>query len=203
MTRAKHSGQATLAPKVVHREGFRFRGDDKLVDPSGWSASTHRTAPPRAANAAVNRPNLPVSVGVVLHLSDVQPEAALTLELNEQAKEVVALKDILGGRNKLLKDETVSVRLVSTATPVATEKTEDDFPAAAYGPDGALWLAYISYTLMMIPNGPIAPICKNSRTISARTTSLSSVISVKATERQWASRSVTGGGRSAAGRRRR
>src|SRR5262249_4762624 len=24
-------------------------------------------------------------------------------------------------------------------------KTEDDFPAAAYGPDGTLWVAYISY----------------------------------------------------------
>src|SRR5262249_46231384 len=25
--------------------------------------------------------------------------------------------------------------------------TEDDFPAAAYGPDGTLWVAYISYTV--------------------------------------------------------
>ena len=35
---------------------------------------------------------------------------------------------------------------VSTATPLVTAKTEDDFPAAAYGPDGTLWVAYISYT---------------------------------------------------------
>src|SRR5215467_428602 len=39
------------------------------------------------------------------------------------------------------------VRLVTTATPVLTEKTEDDFPAACYGPDGTLWVAYISYTV--------------------------------------------------------
>src|SRR5438309_6406870 len=70
-------GQASVSgARVIRREGFRFRGDDKLVDPTGWSASTHRTAPPRARNAAVNRPNRPVSVGVVLHLSDVQPDAA-------------------------------------------------------------------------------------------------------------------------------
>src|SRR6202022_3357363 len=39
------------------------------------------------------------------------------------------------------------VRRVSTATPLVTTKTENDFPAAAYGPDGTLWVAYISYTL--------------------------------------------------------
>ncbi len=140
-------GQATVSgARVVHREGYRFRGDDKLVEPNGWSVSSHRTAPPRA-RAAVARPNPPVSAGVVVHLADVQPDAALTLELKDQAKEVVALKDILGGQTKLLKDAAVAVRLVSTATPVVTGKTEDDFPAAAYGPDGTLWLAYISYTL--------------------------------------------------------
>src|SRR5436190_23725949 len=65
------SGQATVSgARVVHREGFRFRGDDKLVEPNGWSASSHRTDPPRARNAAAIRPNRPVSVGPVLHLAD-------------------------------------------------------------------------------------------------------------------------------------
>src|SRR5260370_343351 len=40
-----------------------------------------------------------------------------------------------------------AIRRISTATPIVTAKTEDDFPAAAYGPDGTLWLAYISYTV--------------------------------------------------------
>src|SRR5262249_46158643 len=39
----------------------------------------------------------------------------------------------------------MAVRLVSTATPVVTDKTEDDFPAACYGPDGTLWVAWIAY----------------------------------------------------------
>ena len=37
------------------------------------------------------------------------------------------------------------MRLVTTAVPLADDKTEDDFPAAAYGPDGTLWVAYIAY----------------------------------------------------------
>src|SRR4051794_22086995 len=28
--------------KVVHREGYRFREGDKLTDPDGWGASSHR-----------------------------------------------------------------------------------------------------------------------------------------------------------------
>src|SRR5262249_31036615 len=36
---------------------------------------------------------------------------------------------------------------LATATPLVTARTDDDFPAAAYGPDGTLWVAYISYTL--------------------------------------------------------
>src|SRR5262249_51374207 len=36
---------------------------------------------------------------------------------------------------------------ISATTPIAVGKTEDDFPAAAYGPDGTLWVAYISYHL--------------------------------------------------------
>src|SRR5262249_17787064 len=31
------------------------------------------------------------------------------------------------------------------ALPVATGKTEDDFPAACYGPDGTLWVAWVGY----------------------------------------------------------
>src|SRR5688572_4280133 len=28
--------------KVAHREGYRFRDGDKLVEPNGWEASSHR-----------------------------------------------------------------------------------------------------------------------------------------------------------------
>jgi hypothetical protein len=79
----------------------------------------------------------------------VKDDATLTVEPKDadRPKEVVALKDVLAGHSKKLWAGTAVVRLVTTATPVVTAKTEDDFPAAAYGPDGTLWLAYISYTV--------------------------------------------------------
>jgi hypothetical protein len=144
------SGKAAVrGAKVVGREGYRFRAEDKLVDPDGWQASSHRglRVPPR--QPAVNKLEGIATVGVVLHLADVQPEAALTVEAGDKelGKASVPLRDVLTGQPRPLWDGRAMVRLVSTATPVVTAKTEDDFPAAAYGPDGTLWLAYISYTV--------------------------------------------------------
>jgi hypothetical protein len=144
------SGQATVAgAKVVHREGYRFRKGDELLDPDSWKASSRRPirVPPR--NPQVSRMEGIATVGVVLHLGDVQPEATLALTRKGESSEKasVALKDVLSGKPQPLWDGAARVRLISTATPVVTAKTEDDFPAAAYGPDGTLWLAYVSYTL--------------------------------------------------------
>src|SRR5438132_335260 len=40
---------AVTGAKVVRREGYRFRPEDKLVEPDGWKASSHRglRVPPR------------------------------------------------------------------------------------------------------------------------------------------------------------
>jgi hypothetical protein len=135
--------------KVVHREGYAFRDSDKLIDPDGWEASSRRpirvprNAPQVAAQEGIG------SVGVILHLSDLQPDATLTLEPKDTAlgKVSVPMKDVLTGHRQLVWDGKAAVRLLSTATPLVTAKTEDDFPSAAYGPDGTLWVAFISYTL--------------------------------------------------------
>lgn len=144
------SGRAVVkGAMVVRREGYRFRPDDKLRDPDRWVASSHRglRVPPR--NPAVALMEGIVPVGVVLHLSDIQDDATLTVTtVHEGAEKAeVKLKDVLAGRTRELWDGKARVRLVTTATPLTSGKTEDDFPAAAYGPDGTLWVAYISYTL--------------------------------------------------------
>ena len=139
------SGHITVnGAKVVHREGYRFQAEDKLTDPDGWKATTRfpGTARPIPVNAKF------ATVGVVLHLDDIKDGASLTINAGDDLAETkVALKDVLAGEHAKLWDGKAVLRRVSTATPVVTAKTEDDFPAAAYGPDGTLWLAYISYTL--------------------------------------------------------
>jgi hypothetical protein len=143
------SGTATVnGARVVHREGYRFRDGDKLLDPDAWQASSHRPlrAPPKMPAAITLEPH--AGVGVVLHLADVRPDATLSLRIQErEIDEKIALKDVLAGKTHSLQNGRAVVRLISTAVPVETAKTEDDFPAACYGPDGTLWVAYVSYTV--------------------------------------------------------
>jgi hypothetical protein len=135
--------------KVVHREGYRFRKDDRLTDGERWEAASHRAIRIPPKNPQISKAQKIATVGIVLHLADIKPDATLTLKrTSERALAAeVPLKDVLAGTPKKLWDGAGVVRLVTTATPVVTTKTENDFPAACYGPDGTLWLAYISYTL--------------------------------------------------------
>ncbi|MFL5338565.1 MAG: hypothetical protein ACJ8F7_00210 [Gemmataceae bacterium] len=144
------SGKAAVTgAKIVHREGYRFRpkAGDVLTEPDGWTIKSHRGMRVPQNQPAVARQEGIATVGVVLHLSDLAPDAALNIETtgDEKAKSKVPLADVLTGKPQPLLEGRGVVRLISTATPIATGKTEDDFPAACYGPDGTLWVAWIGY----------------------------------------------------------
>src|SRR5207244_6138121 len=81
------------------------------------------------------------------HLSDITDAATPNIELNgaEKIGSKLSLKNVLAGKPESIFGGRGVVRLVSTAMPVATGKTEDDFPAACYGPDGTLWVAWVGY----------------------------------------------------------
>jgi hypothetical protein len=144
------SGRAKVTgAKVVNREGYRFRTGDKLLKGTAWEASSRRAIRAPKGQPGITKLEPIASVGVVLHLAEVKDDATLTVEQKdlEGAASVVPLKEVLTGKVHSLWNGTALVRLISTAVPVETAKTEDDFPAAAYGPDGTLWVAYISYTV--------------------------------------------------------
>src|SRR5262249_28396340 len=140
------TGRATVrGARVVHREGYRFRKEDKLLEPDGWQASSHRGLRVPAKQPAVNKMEGVPSVGAVLHLEELQAAATLSVDANAggDEKAVVPVKALLSGRRIPLWNGRAVARRISPATAVVLDKTEDDFPAAAYGPDGTLWLAYI------------------------------------------------------------
>jgi hypothetical protein len=140
------SGQATITgAKVVQREGYRFRAEDKLTGSDGWTASTHRPVRAPAGMPAITKLEPVATVGVVLHVEDVQADAKVGIALKTGEKADVPLPDVLAGKTIALWNGTAVARLLTTASPVAIDKTEDDMPAAAYGPDGTLWVAYVSY----------------------------------------------------------
>lgn len=143
------SGSATVAgAKVVHREGYRFRKEDKLAAPNGWEASSHRPMRAPPGKPGVTKLEPVASVGVVLHLQDVQPDAKVAITLKDGEKAVAPLADVLAAKPHTLWKGAASVRLITTAQAIADGPTEDDYPAAAYGPDGTLWVAYVSYHVL-------------------------------------------------------
>ena len=134
--------------KVVHREGYRFRTEDKLTT-TGWKAKSHRSIRAPRGNPIINRLEGVFTVGIILHLTDVKDDAWLSVHVKDQdlPDVKVPLKKVLAGETVKLWQGAAEVRPISAAIPVATGPTEDDNPAAAYGPDGTLWVAYTSYTL--------------------------------------------------------
>jgi len=100
------SSRATVTgAKVKHREGYRFRTGDKLIEPNGWEASSHRGLRVPQGQPQVARMEGNATVGVVLHLADVEDDAKLTVEPRPgglEKHEVVALKDVLAGHPRTL-----------------------------------------------------------------------------------------------------
>src|SRR5258708_7253423 len=66
------SGHASVTgAKVIHREGYRFRAGDKLVEPNGWEVSSHRGMRAPQGQPQVARMEGIATVGVILQLEDV------------------------------------------------------------------------------------------------------------------------------------
>jgi hypothetical protein len=142
------SGRAAApGARVVLREGYRFRSGDKLIGADAWKAASHRGVRVPSQRPQAAKMEGMAAVGVVLHLADVGAGATLTVEAGGRPKTTVALREVLAGRPQALWEGQAAVRLISTATAVTQGPTEDDFPAACYGPDGTLWLAYVSYSV--------------------------------------------------------
>ncbi len=171
---------AANGAKIVHREGYRFRpgAGDKLSE-NGWTAKSHRGLRVPARQPAVARMEGIATVGVVLHLADVQKDASLSIETTgaEKATAKVSLADVLAGKSQPIFDGGGVVRLISTALPIATGNTEDDFPAACYGPDGTLWVAWIGYHVKDETRASSSNRSRNSRRISKPSTRPNSAIS--------------------------
>ncbi len=140
------SGKAIVkGAKVSHREGYRFREKDKLVGTDAWEASSRLQIRVPKGQPAISKVEPLASVGIVLHLQDVQPDAKLSIVLKNGEKAEVALANVLAGKSESLWNGTAVARLTTTASPIAVEPLEEDFPAAAHAPDGTLWVAYIAY----------------------------------------------------------
>ncbi len=142
------SGSALVeGANVVRRDSYRFRKGDKLVGQNAWKAKSRRSIRLRSRRSFIDKLEGPATVGVIYHMRDVNDNAEVVVKMKKGGETKIPLAKVLAGeRIKFFEGQAVA-RLVSAAVPVATGPTEDDCPAAAYGPDGTLWIAYTSYKL--------------------------------------------------------
>ena len=136
---ARWDGSARLSVGEIRRiDPWRFRPADAIVGTSGWKTASHVLATPPTGPLRMS------PTGVVLTLA--APRGATLDVETEQGKFSVPLKDLVPGRPVTLLDGRVAVDRVAPAVQLTQGDDENDFPAAAVGPDGSIWVAFVQHT---------------------------------------------------------
>jgi hypothetical protein len=150
-------GSITVTPGEVQEvSGYRFEQKDTLKGKNAWQAST-RT--PQGAGPNKARGNNPKKIGAMakqlgpifengvwVKLKDISPESSVEVD-TAQGKASFKLADVTPGEPLDLLDGRVAVQQTAfNLRRISPERTDDDFPALAMGPNGHGFLVYQSYT---------------------------------------------------------
>jgi hypothetical protein len=135
---------------VAWISGWRFAQTDRVNGTDGWTASTRRAANRRRTNQPNRAQNRQTAApvqdnGVIIGLKGV--DAATTVEIKtEQGIVTVALRDLQYGVVVPQLDGRLEIERTAAPEELTGGATDDDFPAAAVGPDGTVYVAYVSFT---------------------------------------------------------
>jgi len=83
--------------------------------------------------------------GVILALADVTEDSVVSVK-TLKGDFTFKLAEIPYGKFAEKLDGAVEVERVAATTPLAGQRADEDFPAAATGPDGTSYIAYVSFT---------------------------------------------------------
>ncbi|OYW75203.1 MAG: hypothetical protein B7Z37_14350 [Verrucomicrobia bacterium 12-59-8] len=150
-------GSITVTPGEVQEiSGYRFEQKDTITGKDAWQASS-RT--PQGAGPNKARGNNPKKIGamakqlgpifengVFVKLKDITPESSVEVT-TAQGKESFKLADVKPGEPLDLLDGRIAVQQTAfNLRRMSPERTDDDFPALAIGPNGNGFLLYQSFT---------------------------------------------------------
>ncbi len=139
-------GQLVLSRGRLHRIRFWQEDPRDSVQGAQWKLSTHHGIPWNARQRERGYKNMPMKDAVlVVELTDVVPETELKFE-TAQGDFSFALRDIALGTTKGFLKGLVRVARMANSATILSAPTEDDYPAAAIGPDGKLYVAYVAFT---------------------------------------------------------
>ena len=143
---AEWHGKITVsAGKVERIEPWRFTSEDK-IDSESWTISTRRMPPQSAAERERGADAMPMGDnGFFVTLSGTTAETKVQFS-TKQGDFDLALADVPLGRRLKLLDGRIEVRTVPSNSKIISTPAEEDFPAAAVGPDGTVYVAYLAFT---------------------------------------------------------
>ncbi len=134
-------GVRAQGASIVSIEPWRFEGNDS-IDGGRWRISTHQVRRFAGGNQAAPAPV--VANGVVITLSG--PDAT-TLDVDTPRGSFQIRTDELayGRFVSRLEGRVLADRIPAAAHITATVQDEEDFPSAASGPDGNVWMACVAF----------------------------------------------------------
>jgi hypothetical protein len=120
--------------------------DSIQLQDARWKIATHRRIPWNSVQRRRGYDKMPLEdAALVVELADVEPDSELEFK-TRQGNFDLALKDVPFGAMKGFLGGLARVSRMATATTILSAPTEDDFPAAALGADGKLYVAYVAFT---------------------------------------------------------
>jgi len=116
------------------------------ADLTGYSAQPGPQGRKRQANRAKNKPVAQQLTGAITVLATLRPEGDAILEIDTSAgKAAIRVQDVDYGTSRSYLDGKIVAQRLPSATRLAAGPTDNDYPAAARGRDGAVWVAYVAY----------------------------------------------------------
>ncbi|MBI4579678.1 MAG: hypothetical protein HY718_08255 [Planctomycetes bacterium] len=139
-------GQLKVSPGQVR--SLRLWQDDPRdkIENTQWRLTTGRESQwnPQARRRG-HQTTAPKDGALILELADAVPETELAFE-TQQGNFSLALKDVGWGTSKSFLKGLVHVARVADSATILSAPTEDDYPVAAMGRDGRLYVAYVAFT---------------------------------------------------------
>ncbi len=131
--------------RIIATDGWRFMGGD-YAGLDKFSFQTHRFFQLFWRLRGIKEEQAPMEPnGFILSLADLTPKAVLQVKTNRGDFKIPVGRLQYAAPQFALKGQ-VEFRRVPTSRLVVKAPTEDAYPAAASGPDGTLYVAYVEFT---------------------------------------------------------
>lgn len=139
-------GEVTVSGARLRQ--VRLWQDDprETVEGNRWTLTTQRSIPWNSEQRKRGHAAMPLQdSAIVLELLDTSPQTELSFDTAQGAFKL-ALGDFPFGTSKGFLGGLAQVARMANSATILSAPSEDDFPSAALGPQGELYVAYVAFT---------------------------------------------------------